>query len=53
VHKKIIVGSSFNGLGFPADYVQNSNLSLANTVTAAPPFFGIPQNFLNEQDCFH
>jgi TonB-linked SusC/RagA family outer membrane protein len=41
--------SSFNGLGFPADYVQNSNLSLANTVTAAPPFFGAPQNFLNEQ----
>lgn len=41
--------SSFNGLGFPANYVQNSNLYLANTVTAAGPFFGIPQNFLNEQ----
>ncbi|HSU27735.1 MAG TPA: SusC/RagA family TonB-linked outer membrane protein, partial [Chitinophagaceae bacterium] len=28
--------SSFNGLGFPADYVQNSNLTLANSVTAVP-----------------
>src|SRR5436190_9482546 len=41
--------SSFNGLGFPADYVQNSNLYLANTVTAVAPINGVPQNFLNEQ----
>ena len=27
-------GSGFNGLGFPADYVQNTNLTLANSVTA-------------------
>ncbi|HET9825416.1 MAG TPA: SusC/RagA family TonB-linked outer membrane protein, partial [Chitinophagaceae bacterium] len=36
--------SSFNGLGFPADYVQNSNLFLANTVSAVNG-----GNFLNEQ----
>jgi TonB-linked SusC/RagA family outer membrane protein len=36
--------SSFNGLGFPADYVQNSNLYLANSVTAVNG-----GNFLNEQ----
>jgi len=41
--------SSFNGLGFPADYVQNSNLALANSVTAVTPINGVPQNFLNEQ----
>ena len=42
--------SSFNGLGFPADYVQNSNLALAGTVTAATPnpTTGAPANFLNE-----
>jgi TonB-linked SusC/RagA family outer membrane protein len=36
--------SSFNGLGFPADYVQSSNLALANTVTAVNG-----SNYLNEQ----
>lgn len=36
--------SSFNGLGFPADYVQNSNLYLANSVTAVNG-----GNFLTEQ----
>ena len=38
--------SSFNGLGFPADYVQNTNLALANSVTAnAAP----GNNYLTEQ----
>ncbi|HEX4851679.1 MAG TPA: SusC/RagA family TonB-linked outer membrane protein, partial [Puia sp.] len=42
--------SSFNGLGFPADYVQSSNLSLANSVTAVPNTATSPlNNFLNEQ----
>ncbi len=41
--------SSFNGLGFPANYVQDFNLNLANTVTAVAPINGIPQNFFNEQ----
>jgi TonB-dependent starch-binding outer membrane protein SusC len=38
--------SSFNGLGFPADYVQNSNLALATNVTANP---NAGSNYLNEQ----
>ncbi|MGH2564264.1 MAG: SusC/RagA family TonB-linked outer membrane protein, partial [Ginsengibacter sp.] len=38
--------SSFNGLGFPADYVQNNNLQFANTVTANPT---AGSNYLNEQ----
>jgi TonB-linked SusC/RagA family outer membrane protein len=36
--------SSFNGLGFPADYVQDYNLYLANSVTAVNG-----SNFFNEQ----
>ncbi len=36
--------SSFNALGVPADYVQNTNLALANSVTAVNG-----GNFLNEQ----
>ncbi len=41
--------SSFDALGFPDDYVQNSNLALANSVTATPNSAANGGNYLNEQ----
>ena len=36
--------SQFNGLGLPADYIQNTNLALAGSVSASPT-----GNFFNER----
>jgi len=41
--------SQFNGLGLPADYIQNTNLSLAGSLTATPASVNPTANYFAER----
>jgi hypothetical protein len=41
--------TGFNGLGIPADDMQNTNFTLVDQLTAAPNAAGNPQNYFAER----